>query len=746
MKMGDLNTFLERIVALRQAIADDGIMNGVPFRSEDLAYLAERLRCEGSSFVKVTCPQLGKALDAALISGHFSCPPNFATRKGTHLPKFLYSLFERILDNLGDLRSEPDLTTVFFLRQFLSLDGKLITEPTKKQKEDAVNGFIDRQRRLGETRLPKDHPILQRAQRLLTRMLKRCSLDVITPGHGPGGVAEGYDRFERWDIRSWPSRAERWYPFHEYGSQSFRALCSQGPPMMVKNSITKCSLVPKDYKGPRLISSESTATQYLQQGQMKLLMRYVDSHWLMGKSIRFQDQTWNQAKCLSAFEDGSATLDLSNASDTVSAALVWYLLSGVPKLRSQLFCTRSQYMNVEGQRVRITAFSPMGSAVCFPVETLVFWALTMASVRFVQFQWTMSDAGGRPVGSKDPMIPSESEMASAIAVFGDDIIVPDYALAVLIGTLTSVGCEVNTSKTCYQTPFRESCGAEYFNHTDVAIIRNRRYDYDDSKKLISNPVLLDLQRKFFLVGLYSTAALLRQWAIEISPTITLIPREVERLLDSGKKLYFRWRRALPMGRVCVNGQNDPGVPLNTHRVGLLYCHTAVPSSLPRGVREAGTFDDLCCAFGSEPSLSCGVRTRYNKDLQRMECRLPRVFQHTREWPHQQFIRAEGSRRNGETSQDKTGLRNPAHKYKPVVKKTGDNLCGEQPRLYGNVFLRNEGGVSDRRVTPNLESGYPRLLSRVVGDSVERIAIRTNLLVKMAWSELPPSLVSQLDKL
>lgn len=700
--MGDLNTFLERIVALRQAIADDGILNGVPFRSEDIHHLAERLRSEGSSFVKVTLPILGKAFDAALIHGSFNCPMNFATWKGTRIPKFLRPVFLRVLDDAGSLRSSPCITSIYFLRQFLLFDGKLIAEPTPKQKVAAVNGFIDRQRRLGETTLPKDHPVLQRAQRLLTRMLKRCDLSNITPGHGPGGVAEGYTRFERWDFRTWPSRAERWYPYHVYGSQSFEALCQQGPPVMVKNSTTKCSLVPKDFKGPRLISSESAATQYLQQGQMKLLMQFVDSHWLMSRSIKFRDQTWNQAKCHTAYDDGIATLDLSNASDTVSAALVWYLLSGVPKLRSQLFCTRSQYMIVEGQRIRITAFSPMGSAVCFPVETLVFWALTMASVRFVQFQWGMSGLNN-PDGSKDPMLPSESEMASAIAVFGDDILVPDYALAVLIGTLTEVGCEVNTDKTCYQTPFRESCGSEYFNHTDVAIIRNRRYDYDVSKKLISNPVLLDLQRKFFLCGLYNTAALLRLWAIEISPTITQIPRGIFGFLDSAGDVYFvvdLFKEAATFWLL-----SDRNSPLEW-RENLLGCYTAIPSGISRPLRDAGTFDDLCCAFGFESSLSCGVRTRYNKDLQRMECRLPRVFQRTSEWPSQQSTSTGGSR-------EKRGAAKP------------------------NRFVPGEAR------SLSLETGYPRLLARVVGDDVERIAIRTNLLVKMAWSELPWTLVSQL---
>lgn len=698
--MGDLNTFLGRIVALRQAIADDGLMNGVPFRSEDLTYLAERLNSEGSSFVKVTLPLLGKALDAALIHGHFMCPMNFATRKGTRLPKFLYSVFRQILDDAGVLRSSPNITSMYFLRQFLLLDGKLISEPTPDQRRTAVNGFIDRQERLGKTRLPVDHPVLQRAQRLLTRVLKRCDLSSILPGHGPGSVAEGYTRFERWDFRAWPLRAERCYPYHVYGSQSFTALCKQGPPVMVRNSITKCSLVPKDFKGPRLISSESAATQYLQQGQMKLLMQYVDNHPLMSLSIKFRDQTWNQAKCHTAYDDGIATLDLSNASDTVSAALVWYLLSGVPKLRSQLFCTRSQYLDVEGRRVRITAFSPMGSAVCFPVETLVFWALTLASVRFVQHQWIMSGSNSH-VGSKDPMIPSEIEMASAIAVFGDDILVPDYALAVLIGTLTEVGCEVNTGKTCYQTPFRESCGAEYFDHTDVAIIRNRRYDYDVSKKLISNPVLLDLQRKFFLCGLYNTAALLREWAILVSPTITQIPRGVYRLLDSQRRLYFS---AVPTGTAAFSVVGE--FVQHDWLDALLECHTAVPSGISRILRDLGVFDDLCCAFGLDASLDSGVRVRYNKDLQRTECRLPRLFQQTREWPSLPSVSTDCSR-------EKRGI------------------------AKSNRFVPGEARAID------LETGYPRLLARLVGDDVERIAIRTHLRVKMAWSELPWSLVSQL---
>jgi len=695
--MGDLKCILERIVALRQSIVDDGLQNGVPFHENDILMLTERSKSEGSSFVKVTLPKLGKALDSGLISGVFKNIADFSVRKGTCLPRFTYSCFARIFEDSGTLRPDPCVSTIYFLRQFLSLDGKLEKAYTQEQEKATVDGFRERQSKLGKTKLPRNHPVLYRAQRLITRMMKRCDLSTITPGHGPGGVAEGYDRFTRWDIRAWPSRAERWYPFNVYGSQSFEALCCQGAPVMEKISITKCSLVPKDFKGPRLISSESTATQYLQQGQMKLLMQYVDSHWLLSRSIQFRDQTRNQEMCRRAFEDGMGTLDLSNASDTVSAALVWYLFAGVPVLRSQLFCTRSQYMDVKGERIRLTAFSPMGSAVCFPVETLVFWALSMASVRFVQHHWSAE--------SKDSTVPSEIETASAVAVFGDDIIVPDYAMAVLIGTLTEVGCEVNVQKTCTLTPFRESCGAEYFNHTDVAIIRNRRYDYDDRNKFINIPGLLDLQRKFFLCGLFSSAALLRTWAQEIVPIVTQKPPCVTAwVCQNTRRIRFQLLAPYEQRLASLRGYRGTRRCRATDSLSDEGRFTAVPSGLDRMSRDAGSFDRLCCAFGLDNSLDCGMRTRYNTNYQRYECRVPGLFQRTRQWPLQ---------------------------VPPVT------TCSRVER--GSV--RKNRFVPSSVRAPSLNTGYPRLLSRVIGDSVERIAVR-DVMSKMAWSELPFYYASQ----
>jgi hypothetical protein len=686
--LGDLNLVLARIVALRQSIVDDGIQHGVPFQIKDIQTVIERLQSEGSSFVKVTLPLLGKALDQALISGQFYCPANFRLKRNSCLPVFLYSVFNTILDDRGALRFEPSLVSIYFARQFLLFDGKLITKPTIIQEETAYNDFVTRQCLLRDRHVPIGHPVVERARNLLGVALRNLDLSEIVPGHGPGGVAESLDRAERWAFTTWPRRAERWYPHHIYGALSFKALCDTMVPELTEQSVTRATLVPKDFKGPRLISSESAATQYLQQGQMRMMMEYIDRHWLLSRSIRLRDQTHNQRMCRDAYATGASTLDLSNASDNVSAALVWYLFAKVPRLRSQLFSTRSQSIQLGNERVKLASFSPMGSAVCFPVETLVFWSLSLASVRHVHSQWRSSGYGAT--------IPGLRETASCIAVFGDDIIVPDYALQTLIGTLESVGCEVNKSKTCFQTPFRESCGSEWFSNTDVSITRNRRYYYDATRRIINYPVLLDLQRKFFLQGLVRTAALCQQWAREVAPTIVI---DIKRFSSALPQYVHPESSYGHLGRYatrCVDeipgGYHGPGC--SDPRGGA----TAFPSGLDIFVRGSFPFDKYCAGIGWHTSLDSGVRTRYNQDYQRLECRLPTVFQLCRHWP---------TCVPPDTEQ----------KQKFPLRR------GRGRDLYKATLLL-------------LVSGYPRLLARVTGDYVERIAIRGPYRLKMAWSNLP----------
>lgn len=633
--LGDLNSFQARFVALHQSIIDDGLQRSVPFHSKDIQTIIERLQSEGSSFGQVTLPLLGKALDQGLVCGRFKSPPHFAVKRNTCLPIFCHSVFRMIFDTDGTLSLSPCTESIYFLRQLLLLNGKLIYEPNTQMKERAVQDFKDRQSLLRKVKVPVDHPVLLRARWLLGRVLSRLDLSDIKPGHGPGIVADGWDRFERWDFTSWPARAERHYPYGVYGAHSFGMSSRNGIGIvLMKKMITKCCLVPKDFKGPRLISAEGTVNQYLQQGQMKSLMRYMDNHRLLSRSIRLRDQTFNQKKAQKAYGANQCTLDLSNASDMVSTVLVWYLLSDVPKLRAQLMSTRSEYMRYNDEYIPIVAFAPMGSAVCFPVETLVFWAITMASLMLVRPRYEKRVS----LRSKDCKFPPFSstlnELASEIAVFGDDIIVPNDALSTLTSTLTLVGCQVNTSKTCYLTPFRESCGSEWYNQSDVTIIRNRRYNYDADRNIRDYPVLCGLQRKFFLSGLFNTAELIAKWAREIFPTSTISILHFEtnksKECDTGrnyqdrlsKPTNFRESRHFHLSKLSgIVGQG-----CKPDRDTCFFTRNELP------------LDSFDCLLGWADACDNALPVRYNFKYQRMEFRCPREFQISRTWTTEGYPR------------------------------------------------------------------------------------------------------------
>jgi len=610
--MGDLKSFQTRAVALRQAMFADGMRFGLPLHDEDLKSTLARVYSEGASFIRVTLPQFGKALDQGLVSGRLLCPAGFALKRGTLLPKYLHSVISRVWDpETAMLKSDACEDSIQFLRQWFLLDSKLFSEPTVQQRNKAVQGFKDRMANLRKKKIQTDHPALVLAKSIIGIVLRRLDLQLIEPGHGPGSVAEGLDREQRWEFLSWPAKAEREYPYHMYGAVSIRAILERGKGIpLTHRSVTRCCLVPKDFKGPRLISAESAATQFLQQGQMKKIMQYIDKHRLIRRSMRLNDQTFNQKRAERAYAACQATLDLSDASDTISVPLFWYLFSEVPDLRRKLMSTRSDYLRFEDDLIKITAFAPMGSATCFPIESIIFWSLAMATVVMtssVRVNRSKRNRSGRKPTS-DPLLNWRNlrNAAEMVAVFGDDIIVPDHALQPLLGTLQEIGCVPNMSKTCWTTPFRESCGTEWFRDRDVTVVRNRSYQYGALSRR-NHPVLCDLQRKFFLHGYYETAETLKGWAIEMWPTPIISVKAISRGIACWSWMEIREQPNLL--RTDVNAIERANLP-------------------------DGKFGG-CLSFGpTEIAHKGGFSSkleRFSKTLHRYELRVPQVIQMTRDW-------------------------------------------------------------------------------------------------------------------
>lgn len=125
-----------------------------------------------------------------------------------------------------------------------------------------------------------------------------------------------------------------------------------------------------------------------------------------------------------------ATIDLSNASDTVSYWLVALLLP--PEWFALVDSLRAVRTEIDGDFVVIQKFSSMGNGFTFELETLLFRSLCAAI--HAEKAW----------------------------VFGDDIIVDKASSGTMLEALSYFGFTPNTKKTFCEGPFRESCGGDYF--------------------------------------------------------------------------------------------------------------------------------------------------------------------------------------------------------------------------------------------------------------------------------------------
>lgn len=195
--------------------------------------------------------------------------------------------------------------------------------------------------------------------------------------------------------------------------------------------------VPKDARTFRTIAIEPSLNVMLQLGVHSYLAEKLDR---FGTGI--SDQGRNQHLAFlgsrTPFGSGSyATIDLSQASDTVSTELVRMLLPS--DWFGFLDDIRCHSGTIDGTTHTFQKFSSMGNGFTFALETLIFWALAKACHSFAGY---------------DDVNPS---------AYGDDVVVIDGAAAILLEVFRFCGFVVNTDKSFVVGPFRESCGADWHN-------------------------------------------------------------------------------------------------------------------------------------------------------------------------------------------------------------------------------------------------------------------------------------------
>lgn len=476
---------------------------------------------------------LGKAIDNSLITGsQLVVDPLFPLSSSSTgdidscLPRFLYLLFSEVWTDSGfplyrflppetivDVAGTPvassseaikhSCAAVFLLRQFFSAFSKASDIPVIANEELEWSSFVSRITERPNicldpnidqkvaARLPTDYPVKE-----IVLVARRLLQDVLYPDnqlhpslaqwvsnpwgkHGPGAVAGGEKGREKWFFLDNPR-------FHRgllTGSYSEKLPNTRDGFFPVRPA--RACMVPKDFRKHRIICAEPKELQYAQQGLCATIMAIVQENLSTRRHIDFSSQ--EKSFDMSHFY-GFSTIDLEDASDRLSLRLFELLF---PKEFVDLVIPyRSRSVSLpDGQRHYTQSAFTMGNALCFPIETLAFWAISAAVL-------LGDDRLGR---CYDRLSVSKLPLR----VFGDDIILPVWAVNRVCGILTLCGLRPNASKTCNgSSSVREACGSWWYLRQDCRIVK---FHYAERLDIVSWTSFFDVIGQLTESGLIHTA-------------------------------------------------------------------------------------------------------------------------------------------------------------------------------------------------------------------------------------------------
>lgn len=317
--------------------------------------------------------------------------------------------------------------------------------------------YEELERSLQEISYPQD--LMVEMNSIMRGWMKGFSIneDNFHPCHGPGAVAENTARnVPLTKYYHLGDDALLRYVFKKFAGLDLSTYRPFPPSDWKRQS--SVVFVPKSMKTRRTISKEPATLMYYQQGVSAVLVDYIHKHPFLSRHIRLDKQELNAELAIqSSYDHRFATVDLSAASDTVTIQLVKAVFRGTP-LYPFLVALRSQTTVLpSGKILRLAKFAPMGSALCFPIETLIF----ACAVEFAVRRARRTHLGFYPVWR----------------VYGDDIIVSDALFGDIQLVLETLGFKLNASKSFHSPArFRESCGGEGFDGVDVTPMKiSRRF-------------------------------------------------------------------------------------------------------------------------------------------------------------------------------------------------------------------------------------------------------------------------------
>ncbi|DAD51338.1 TPA_asm: RNA-directed RNA polymerase [ssRNA phage Gerhypos.2_23] len=482
-----------------------------------------------------------------------SGPLSRRVSKRVKVPRLFSGLWLRVFDREACLRQDADVTSIFFLRQLCCIGKKLEVECTPDRIATTLEAYHDIEESIRRPTLGwefdelddgcqldsihlvqaldgtpfnnEDLPLFSskieksekevKAKRedriLLVRVQQVADLilgtfDFFDPieysaqleseakgigfKHGPGAVAEKRKNWEKSTFLHWPAKLERLFPFKLCGTTA--GFEGEVPLNHEGSSVLYC--VPKTAKGPRLIAAEPASHMWCQKCIESFLRYQFKKHF--GESfIDLNDQTKSGALVLQASRDRLlATVDLSDASDRLSCWTVERIFRKHSSLLYHLHAARTRLLrdNISKDKdsfIKLKKFATQGTACTFPVQSLVFLCIALASSIEGNITWHKIRG-----------------LRTQVRVYGDDIIIPSHGYARLNRIMVALGLKVNIAKSYVNGHFRESCGVEGYRGYDVTPVKPKTLIADSPA---SCQAVVDTSNNLFNKGLWYASDSLR---------------------------------------------------------------------------------------------------------------------------------------------------------------------------------------------------------------------------------------------
>jgi hypothetical protein len=485
----------------------------------DFKKASSRVECEGLSFLTITLPAFASDFEKSLDIQRVDPDAFLGFKRKGGLPLFLGGFLDLIFDRgTGLLLNDPSIDAIFSIRQTCRMFQKLAMPCSDARNRKAIDGYIE-----GEKRIRRNDAVLTESEKIefvqMSSLLWHDVLKTIDrkiegvhsfqlsdqyplPKHGPGTTADGLLGNKKFNQVEWTERLEYIFPMGEYIIPNWRYRKDLDRVTALEpgqERPVEVLLVPKTLKTPRIIAREPTCMQYTQQALLAMITDGIAHSDNMDNFVGFIDQEPNQVLAREGSRDGSlATLDLSEASDSVSNQLVRLMMTRYPHLAEGIDACRSRKADVPGHGVkRLAKFASMGSALTFPVEAMVFATLVFLGIQ---------DGLNRPLTYKDI-----KSFKGQVRIYGDDIVIPVGFVRPVVARLETFGFLVNSSKSFWTGKFRESCGKEYFAANDVSIVRVRQMLPAQRGCVQEITSSVSLRNQFYMIGMWRTAYWLDNW-------------------------------------------------------------------------------------------------------------------------------------------------------------------------------------------------------------------------------------------